>query len=337
MSDKILKKENLNALVKALAAKGYRIVAPKRVQDFTLFEVVYSSAEIDLTQINTQRSIKEFFFPRSEVILSYSREQGKVILDETEIAAPKTVIFGSRCCDAASLPAMDALFQWDYRDEFYLKKREATTLISIACDKTDEYCFCTSVGGAPNNKMGSDVLLTPLTGEGWKVEALTDKGRQLLADTGDAIVEGEASGVQVAELPKKFDIEAVKPWLDTNFQHDFWKEAALPCIGCGACAFVCPNCYCFDIQDEASYSRGVRRKNWDSCGFALFTLHASGHNPRATQDARWRQRVMHKFKYYVERFNYVSCVGCGRCIRVCPVDMNICEMLAKIANMSVMK
>ncbi len=333
MPDKILKKENLDALVKTLRSKGLRVIAPKRVRDFALFSEVKSGEEIDLDEVNTQRSIKEFMFPRTEVILSYNRDQDTVTLEPLEVHAPKTVLFGVRGCDAASLAAMDALFQWDYKDEFYLQKRAATTIVAIACHKADAACFCTSVGGSPDNRQGSDVFLTPLADGTWKVEAVTDKGKQLLADAAEAFVDGEAGEPRIVELPKRFDLEAVKPWLDENFQNDFWKEISYSCIGCGACAFVCPNCHCFDMQDEASYSRGVRRRNWDSCGFALFTLHASGHNPRATQDGRWRQRMMHKFKYYVERFGCVSCVGCGRCIRSCPVDMNICEYLQRIAEM----
>jgi len=84
--------------------------------------------------------------------------------------------------------------------------------------------------------------------------------------------------------------------------------------------------------DEGSYRKGQRRKNWDACQFPLFTLHASGHNPRPDQAARWRQRVQHKFRIYVEKFGVRSCVGCGRCIRSCPVNMNIHGQLAEIAG-----
>ncbi len=59
-----------------------------------------------------------------------------------------------------------------------------------------------------------------------------------------------------------------------------WVEQSLRCLGCGACAFVCPTCACFDIQDEARPLRATRLRCWDSCGFGLFTLHTSGHNPR---------------------------------------------------------
>jgi hypothetical protein len=66
-----------------------------------------------------------------------------------------------------------------------------------------------------------------------------------------------------------------------------------------------------DIQDEADTRGGQRLRAWDSCGLRLFTLHASGHNPRSKQSQRWRQRIYHKFAYYPDRFKTLGCVGCG--------------------------
>ncbi len=77
---------------------------------------------------------------------------------------------------------------------------------------------------------------------------------------------------------------------------------------------------------------GTRYKNWDACQLAGFTVHASGHNPRDTQDKRYRQRIMHKFSYYPEKFGKTLCVGCGRCIRHCPVDMSLLAVVKNIAK-----
>ncbi len=80
-------------------------------------------------------------------------------------------------------------------------------------------------------------------------------------------------------------------------------------------------------------SDGVRIRSWDSCMFPLFTKETSGHNPRPSQKERWRQRTMHKFKYYVDNFNAISCVGCGRCVMYCPVNIDIRKIIEDISKL----
>jgi ferredoxin len=99
------------------------------------------------------------------------------------------------------------------------------------------------------------------------------------------------------------------------------------CIGCGACTYLCPTCYCFDIADEDHMYKGRRIRTWDSCQYSKFTEHASGHNPRTNKTQRLRQRFMHKFSYTLENTGDIFCVGCGRCIIHCPVNLDIREFI----------
>ena len=332
--EKLLNKNSFDSLITGLKKQGYKTIAPKKDNKLVTLEEIQDANEISLDHVITNNSIKEFFFPKTEKILSYTIEKNKVDMEEPEGFAVKSVIFGSRPCDAFSLPVMDKVFNWDCSDKFWVERREAITIVTVACDKCDSYCFCTSVGLAPDAKQGSDVLLTKISDDEYLVETVTEKGENLVKEL-ESVFSDPPSGTpdrQVATVEKKFEIDKVKPWLDDNFQHNVWDEFSYKCIGCGACTFVCPTCHCFDIVDECTMTKGDRVKNWDGCQFTMFTMHTSGHNPRSTQGMRWRQRIMHKFKYYVEKFDSTLCVGCGRCSRVCPADMNISEMLEIIAT-----
>ena len=336
----MLNKSGLAGLVRKLAGEKTRVAAPANRGAFTDFAEIRDLGEADLSRVNTRTSIKRFFMPQSETILKYSRDGKAVKLDQAEPRKPRpTVIIGARPCDAASLPIMDKLFRWDYDDRFWLDRREATLVMSVSCTDCDASCFCTAIGLAPHATEGSDLLLTPSGPEEYRVEAVTDKGRAFVERNKEAFREkadadksaawkNTACKAALAKLPPAMDLAKVKAWLDKHFEDDVWADASLKCVGCGCCTYLCPTCHCFDIVDEATGERGVRRKNWDSCQFTQFTLHASGHNPRPERRARWRQRVMHKFSYYVDRFGPRLCVGCGRCIRSCPVQMDIRRQLA---------
>jgi sulfhydrogenase subunit beta (sulfur reductase) len=141
----------------------------------------------------------------------------------------------------------------------------------------------------------------------------------------------EIDGRSAGEIKSAPPAKAIKPILDRIFEHPFWDTIHARCLKCGTCTYLCPTCHCFDISDETKGSDGVRIRSWDSCQYPLFTKMASGHNPRTSQKERWRQRVMHKFRYYVDNFGAVSCVGCGRCVMLCPVNIDIRKIITDIA------
>lgn len=327
----LLTRANLIALVDGALARGERVVGPRREGALTLLAPLTAGGELDLEPLMARGSIKEFFFPRCEAILGYTQAEGGVTLREPA-APPPTLIVGTRPCDAAALARLDALFGWDTRDHFYFRRRAAATVVTIACERHDAACFCTSVGSGPRDGAGSDLLLVPLAaGDAYLAEALTEKGRALVAAWPALFSEGEPGAERVTAPPVRFEAERTRAALADNFDHPIWQEQFRACLACGTCAYLCPVCHCFDIVDEGSLAGGARLKHWDSCQFALFTKHTSGHNPRPSQDGRWRQRLRHKFLYYPDRFGAVACVGCGRCERQCPVGIGVREPAAALA------
>ena len=328
----------LKSTVDALCAAGIEVVAPTETEQGVELASVSSSEAVILPDGKVPLPLKRFFMPPTEVLLDFEKhDDGEVdVVPALQSASGDVVIIGSRPCDAAALEVLDKVFHWDYDDLLYRARRERTTVVTLACTEPSPECFCTSVGGSPHDVRQSDVLVFVFgrDPDGALMQVLTAKGQKFIERLGDVVgpVSDGAQAPSVPELQTKFDPEKGKQWLDENFESDFWTENSLACLGCGACSYLCPTCHCFDIVDEAAWNRGQRRRNWDCCSFALFTQHASGHNPRPNQAARYRQRIMHKFKYFPERFGQIACVGCGRCIRTCGVGQNLIAAMADIES-----
>jgi ferredoxin len=170
-------------------------------------------------------------------------------------------------------------------------------------------------------------MLLELGNGQYEVRCTTEKGR--------ALFEGKTQqSQQVASQndgpERKFDSTAVRNFVCTHFEDPFWQEHALTCLGCGTCAFSCPTCHCFDIVDAGAAAGNARVRTWDSCQFSTFTVHASGHNPRPAQPKRQRQRILHKFAIYPEKFGEILCTGCGNCTHNCPVGLGVLSVVTAI-------
>lgn len=341
MSEIYIAKDKFPGVVEQLMGR-FRVFGPVNTGRYHEFLELKKAGDADLGFQNTRFSPKNLFHPQAERMFVYSTKDGdpeKNIMKEVEKDYSPRVILGIRPCDAKGFVLDDANFDTPtFKDPWWVRRREATTLVGLACNSAPSTCFCTALGSGPADTKGMDVLLSDV-GEGYIATGVTAKGEELLKSIkGEAVPAGakdkaaeQAKAVEVA-MDKPFDVKAIA---DKNllelFNTTVWDEVQFACLNCGNCTFSCPTCWCFDIQDEVQENQGDRIKLWDSCMFPLFTHHGSGHNPRSNKAQRVRQRFLHKLKYYQDKYNQgAACVGCGRCVKSCPVNIDIRQVARRM-------
>jgi len=325
MTYKTLPKNQFSKVIRKWM-KAYDVAAPREEKNGLKYGIINDPEEAVLNHYeNTTFPPKAFFLPQSERL--FACRNGRYQMPE--VADRPRLLLGVRPCDARAFWLLDHVFIAKGEEDIYWeKRREKSLVISFGCDAPCSTCFCTSVGGDPFDKQGSDVQITEMDGD-YLFEAVSDKGARLIADMPDApeAVEKKVRQLQkksAANMPKQFESKGLRDHLYDIFEDDFWREISQSCLGCGVCTFLCPTCYCFDIVDEVQRSERVR--NWDTCMFRVYSQEASGHNPRPTKTERTRQRVMHKFAYWVDAVKEFGCTGCGRCVVNCPVNIDIREI-----------
>jgi len=291
--------------------------------------------------LNTVRSPKDFFFPQTENLMEFKTSGKNIEVIDTRSETEDFVIFGVRPCDVKSFEVLDRVFLSAPVDSFYAARREHGVIVSVACGRPAETCFCQTFGINPAEPAG-DVSV-------WKTDtevffrANTDKGEALMSklsclteECGEDAVNAQKEKIAsiMEKLPLKdlttdaFGGGKTKEFFDAPE----WDELSQTCLGCGTCTFVCPTCQCYDIKDFNTGNGVIRYRCWDSCMYSEFTKMAHGNN-RLTQKERFRQRFMHKLVYYPENNDGLfSCVGCGRCMAKCPISMNIVKVMKKIGG-----
>ncbi|MBT9137960.1 (4Fe-4S)-binding protein [candidate division NPL-UPA2 bacterium Unc8] len=316
------------------------LFAPVEKDSIISYQLVANPGDALWNFSNSTVPPKGILFPQTETLFKFtgSEVSGGIELPPQE---KETVIFGIRPCDGRAFKIVDHIFGWDYQDPYYLERRARTVLVGLSCYEPASNCFCTSLNGGPSSKEGLDMLLTDL-GDRYYLEVLTDKGGKLLnknrklfalALDSDTKEKNSLSKKVESKLKRKvMSCDELQKKMGDLKEHKFWEETSLRCLGCGICTYLCPTCHCFDMQDEVTDGKGRRVRMWDSCMFREYTLHASGENPRPTRVERFKNRLYHKYKYYPDSFKITACVGCGRCTRYCPANLDLIDILTEIGK-----
>lgn len=303
------------------------------------FERFEDGMNLRLDKIATDKSPKDILFPQWENLMHFRMEGKTIELTEQQRSEEDYVLFGARACDIQAFKVLDRVFLADPVDTYYAARREHGTIVALACTEPKDSCFCKNFGVDPAQP-DADVVLW-LVGDDYYCEAYTDKGRALVEkwDTQEA----DTAPVEwiKGEIAKKYD---ALPFAKLNlagfdgdhltekFNSPKWKKLSMACLGCGSCTFACPTCQCYDIRDYDNGSGIQRYRCWDSCMYSDFTLMAHGTN-RPNQLERYRQRFMHKLVYFPSNNDGMySCVGCGRCIEKCPMNLNIVKVIKALGE-----
>ncbi len=291
--------------------------------------------------LNTNRSAKDFFFPQTENLVEFKTSGKTIEINDIRTEKETFVIFGVRACDVKSFDILDSVYLTEPVDSFYKSRREAGIIVSVACAKPLETCFCGSFGINAAEPDGDCTAWR--TADGVYFKANTEKGEKFIGMISEFLQEADDASVEeqkkkTGEVMKRIPLAelSLSPFgggkTGEFFDAPEWSELSESCLGCGTCTFVCPTCQCYDIKEFKAGDKVKRFRCWDSCMYSDFTKMAHG-NPRLTQKERFRQRFMHKLVYYPENNKGVfGCVGCGRCLAKCPISMNIVKVIKKLGG-----
>ncbi len=245
----------------------------------------------------------------------------------------KRVIIGLHPCEIHGLLKLDRIFDNPPADPYYMGQRKNSIIIGWSC-AVCQNALCKSTG-TDIVEEGFDLFFVDVggfylvwIGSSTGYDMIHDKEEffesTVTRDDLKAYVDWRAK--RDASFMRSFNFPNMPDIMDMSYQSPIWDYFANKCISCGQCSMVCPTCNCYNVADYfdvSNASTGRRERYWDSCMYMEYSLVAGGHNFRASRADRLKLWYTHKLKTFGSQYAKPGCVGCGRCVDTCPVDINV--------------
>jgi len=362
----ILDVNGLQALLRMLAGRGYRVLGPIVRDGAIVYDDIASVADLPRGLRDEQdggryrlvprgdqacfgyavgpQGAKRFLHVPQQTLWRAGRAGQEFRIVAEAPVAERLAFIGLRGCDLRAIAIQDRVLAGGaHADPHYRARRDGVFIVAVHCGQAAATCFCSSMGSGPRASGGFDLAVTELVDaerHEFVIEVGSAAGAELLAElprrpaTDDDVEAAEGVVAATARsMQRSMRTDDVHDLLLGNLEHPRWSDVAERCLACGNCTMVCPTCFCTAAEDDSALdgSAFTRSRRWDSCFTADFSYVHGGSVRRSTR-SRYRQWLTHKLASWIDQFGSSGCVGCGRCITWCPVGIDLTEEVTALRN-----
>jgi sulfhydrogenase subunit beta (sulfur reductase) len=288
------------------------VFVSKNHPDQINFQIWDGSSKLALNYPATILPPKALLMPNGEVIFNFS--DGKATPTKVDL---KT-IFGLSLEDLDGIHRLGEIMKKPVSDQPYATNRGETFLIGL-----DKY--------SPPINLDFDLYFQEFEPGVFSVTAKTKQGKKWLMTK--HFKNHQANIPRVTKKPDPLLSDPLLPRaIKDSASHPVWNELTEICFGCGICSYVCPLCYCFEVEDKIEFGDagcGERCRNWDSCMLKNFA-NTTNHNFRPELHDRIYNWYYHKFYRLPQESGFSGCVDCNRCTIYCPAKINFRRVLTRV-------
>ncbi|MCX6745610.1 MAG: 4Fe-4S dicluster domain-containing protein [Candidatus Parcubacteria bacterium] len=269
-------------------------------------------------------SWKWYLIPPFQKMFDYKNDQFKEILPKVG----KQIFLGVSILDLQALTLLNQVFE---QDPYYQEIKKKTIVIGTShVPKENFYKYFAKFEEDKLEHLQFDIFLA-VQKNGYKIYSGSEDGQRLLDKFKYKNYQHIEYAGPIREEGLDQQMVSVMDGMQNFHEQKIWDDLGKRCMQCGKCTIACPVCFCFRMYDQSNLEKdsGYRSRCWDTCFYNEFTQ-VAGPAPAAPKHRLMNttsQKIYFWYEHHFVRtpasFSLPGCVGCGRCTRTCPADIDI--------------